>query len=76
MRPKGVAKEAPMKYNVYKSCNCDTCRRWTPSKIKGEHKRRAHRELRRTMRKLVDRLVRYDDDTQVMVPVISTGYKS
>lgn len=65
-----------MKFRVYTSCNCDTCRRWSPSKIKGDHKRRAHRELRREGNRLILRLIRYGDDSQAMIPIVSTGYKA
>ena len=55
---------------AYKSCNCFQCRH-TPSKVKGEHKRVAHRKLRRQSREALRKQV-YDQ-----VPsATSSGYKA
>lgn len=54
--------------NPYKSCNCFQCRH-TPSKIRGGHKREAHRKMRRETKKAL----RNDEE----VPnYVSTGYRA
>lgn len=54
--------------SVYKSCKCGQCKN-APSKIRGEHKREAHRKFRRESKKS---LREGEEDT----PIISTGYVS
>ena len=39
-----------MRKAVYRSCNCQYCRHWPPSNIRGEYKKAAHRELRHKTR--------------------------
>lgn len=56
-----------MKFNVYKSCGCNTCRNWSSSARKGYHKRMAHRLFRRRGKAALRR----GDET---TPIISTGY--
>ena len=57
-----------MKRKVYKSCNCQACRHWPPSSVKGFHKKTAHRKFRRLSKALLNKGI---EDT----PVVSTGYK-
>ena len=54
------------KKNVYFSCGCAWCRN-VPSKIKGAHKKWAHRMFRRKAKAM---LRRGDDST----PLVSSGY--
>lgn len=52
---------------AYRSCSCKWCRS-VPTKIKGEHKRLAHRMLRRAAKRAMHR------GTEAPTAV-STGYK-
>lgn len=52
---------------AYISCNCISCRR-VPSKIKGRHKKVAHRKLRQRTRKALF-------NGQPCPDVVTTGYK-
>lgn len=58
---------------VYTSCNCKACRNWTPSKVKGEHKREAHRALRRVTRRALRGAG--PEENPVIPGAVSTGYK-
>ena len=58
---------------AYTSCNCASCRHYSPPGIRREHKRYAHRLLRRLVR-LALRDVERDADP-VVPQSVSTGYK-
>jgi hypothetical protein len=53
---------------VYLSCNCRHCRA-VPSKVKGHHKRMAHRALRRASREAIQK-------DREQPSAVSTGYKA
>jgi hypothetical protein len=55
--------------SAYVSCNCIACRH-VPSKIKGWHKRQAHRILRRRVRAAL-----HNADFDGIPDQVSTGYK-
>jgi len=57
-----------MRKSYYVSCNCDQCKN-ASSKIKKEHKKRAHRALRRK-----EKLAIKNDEP--LPQVVSSGYKS
>ncbi len=57
-----------MRKSYYVSCNCNQCKN-ASSKIKKEHKKRAHRALRRK-----EKLAIKNDEP--LPQVVSSGYKS
>lgn len=59
---------------TYTSCNCKACHSMTPSDVKGEHKKTAHRELRRATRQAIKNMG--EDNDPVVPQSISTGYKA